>query len=33
MMLLVLALIGVALDVPKEIVGGLLLVYLVKDFA
>lgn len=32
-MLLMLALIGIALDVPREIVGSLLAIYLVREFA
>ncbi len=32
-MLLIMALIGIALDVPKEIVGGLLALFLIKEFA
>lgn len=32
-MLLVLALIGIALDVPREIVGVLLVIFLTKEFA
>jgi len=32
-MLLIIALIGIALDVPKEIVGGLLALFLIKEFA
>lgn len=31
-MLLVLALIGVALDIPKEIVGGLFAGFLIREF-
>lgn len=31
MMPLILAIIGIALDVPKEIVGGLLILFLIKD--
>ena len=30
---LILALIGVALDVPHELVGGLLVIYLIKELA
>ena len=30
---LILALIGIALDVPKEIVGGLLIVFFIKELA
>ena len=32
-MLLILALIGLALDLPKELVGGLLAVFLIREFA
>ena len=32
-MLLVLALVGLALDVPQEIVGGLFAVFLIREFA
>jgi len=32
-MLLIFALIGIALDVPKEIVGSLLAIFLVKELA
>lgn len=31
-MLLILAIIGIALDVPKEIVGGLLAFFLIREF-
>lgn len=30
---LILALIGIALDVPKEIVGGLLVIFLIRELA
>ena len=32
-MLLILALIGLALDLPKEIVGGLLVIFLLREVA
>ena len=33
MMLLVLALIGIALDLPHEFIAGLIAIFLLKDFA
>lgn len=32
-MLLILALVGLALDLPKEIVGGLLVIFLLREVA